>query len=443
MKRILFLLTIISLSLMMGCKKSSYVPAFDKSPQERVADQINLVSTTLTGATNGWIATLPTLVGGGYSFYMNFDNQQNVTMYGDMTDASSSVAIKSYYRVKQDIGIDLVFDSYTYISMLDDPNQAVLGGANKIGFSSDIDFIFNRSSADTIVFTGKKYRQPLKLVKATAAQKALYEAGSFKTAIAKMKTFFSTTQNPYVEIISGANTVKTAISINSTNVLATGKRALFYSGVADSFVPGANGGKFAFTIDGIEFLNGGITYLGVTFVKLAWKDATTLAAYDATGKEYIIKSSTTPAGYTSVTLADAVTDRNWGSDFITRRAQANAATLATSNTIKIGKFKFTFTPSAQRMDLNVSISIGANSNYTDGIFAYSYLKKDDGSYKFNVGAVSGNGSFIQNEMAPVTAQRLNIDTFKLTYYTDPVSGVVLGQFKSVEHPDFYFAGTLL
>jgi hypothetical protein len=293
MKKLLFLIAI--LSVLISCKKSSYVAKFDKTPQERAGEQISLVSTALVSAPNGWIATLPTQAGGGYSFYLAFDNQQNVTMYGDLTDPSATVAGKSYYRVKQDVGTELVFDSYNYISMLDDPNAAVLGGTAKIGYSSDIEFTYDRSTADSIVFLGKKYRQPFKLVKATAAQKTAYlDNATFKASIDKFKAFFAAIKNPYIEIVDGANTLKAGMSVNSTNNLALGKRVSFTGVLADGVTTAAGSSKFAFKLDGAELLGDGLKYLNVTFVRMAWKDATTLAFYDSTGKEYIIKTSPVP-----------------------------------------------------------------------------------------------------------------------------------------------------
>ncbi|RZL46625.1 MAG: DUF4302 domain-containing protein, partial [Pedobacter sp.] len=277
-----------------GCKKTSYVAKFDKTPQERAADQISLVSTTLTSAPNGWVATLPTLSGGGFGFYMNFDNQQNVTMYADLTDGSASVAGKSYYRVKQDIGTDLVFDSYNFISMLDDPNSAVYGGENKIGYKSDIDFIYQKISGDTIIFLGKKYRQPFKLVKATAAQKATYEAGGYKTAIDKYKSYFTTNRYPYIEITSGNSTIKVEISHNLSNVMGVAKRVDFTGVLADGKTIKSSATKFAYNLNGTDLLNAGLVFEGITFVKFVWKDANTLAVYDSTGKEYIVKNNPTP-----------------------------------------------------------------------------------------------------------------------------------------------------
>ncbi|MEE1946037.1 DUF4302 domain-containing protein [Pedobacter sp. KR3-3] len=292
MKKTIFYIAI--LSVMMGCKKTSYVPVFDKTPQERAADQIKLVSTTLTSAPNGWIATLPTFGGGGYGFYVTFDNQQNVTMYGDMTNDAASTVAKSYYRVKQDIGTDLVFDTYNYISMLDDPNNAVLGGTAKVGFSSDIEFIFDRINGDSIIFVGKKYRQPFKLVKATAAQQATYASGGYLTAIDKFKNFFTTIKNPYIEIVSGGATLKAGISVNTTNNLAAGKRVSLSGLLADGVTAGSGVSKFAFKLDGADLLGPGLVYQGVTLIRMAWKDATTMAFYDTNGKEYIVKSNPVP-----------------------------------------------------------------------------------------------------------------------------------------------------
>ena len=288
MKRLLIFIAL--LSILISCKKTSYVAKFDKTPQERAADQISLVSTTLTSATNGWIATLPTRAGGGYAFYLTFDNEQNVTMYGDLNEASATTFAKSYYRVKQDIGTDLVFDSYSYLAMLNDPNSAVLGGQDKIGYQSDVDFTYDRITGDSIIFIGKKYRQPFKLVKATAAQKDSYLAGNLKTSMNKLTSFFATNKNAYIEIAAGT---KTGVSPDFTNGLANGKRIELSTLLPDNSVSSSKG-KIATSIDGVTILNGGLIYQGIVFVKMAWKDATTLALYDNKGKEYIINNNPVP-----------------------------------------------------------------------------------------------------------------------------------------------------
>ncbi|WP_316804675.1 DUF4302 domain-containing protein [Pedobacter nototheniae] len=453
MKKILFYISVLII-VISGCKKSSYVPAFDKTPQERAGEQIALVSTTLTSAPNGWIATLPTQAGGGYSFYMTFDNNQNVVMYSDMTNTSAATGAKSYYRIKQDLGTDLVFDSYNYISMLDDPNSDVLGGASKVGYSSDIDFIYDRSSADSIIFIGKKYRQPFKLVKATAAQKAIYEAGGFKTAIDRVQNFITTNKFPYLEIPSGSSVLKAGIAFNTTNNLTSGKRITLTGVLADGVTATSGVGKFSFSLDGGDILNAGLTYGGISFVKFSWKDATTLAFYDSTGKEYIVKNSPSPvtplfillgSAYTVVSLPNAATYQGWGADYVARRAASDAAFFAAYK-IHVENMVYTFNESFKKLTLTVNIpqtntTTGAITQYV-GTLNYTYTKTSNGVYKFTYVDYGTNGDLVNTYCAPLLAQRLNVDTFTVDYMINSTTGALMAIFTSVQNPAFSFTGNL-
>lgn len=292
MKKIVYIF--ITFLIVSGCKKSSFVADFDQSPEERMSASIALVNTTLTSATNGWNATLSTSAGGGFGFYMSFDDQQNVSMYADLTDDASIKSINSTYRVKTGLGADLIFDTYNYISMLADPTSTVFGGTQPTGFKSDVEFTYVRSSADSIVFIGKQYRQLLKMVKATADQKAVYTAGGYKTAINKVKNYFTAVKYPYIEVTSGASLLKVGFSLNGTSTLGSGKRATLTGLLEDGVTPASGTGKFAFTLNGADFVGSPFVYQGITFVRLAWKDVSTLALYDVAGKEYVLKSSPTP-----------------------------------------------------------------------------------------------------------------------------------------------------
>lgn len=452
MKKIIFFIAI--LSTLMACKKTSYVAKFDKTPQERAADQISLVSTTLTGATNGWIATLPTRAGGGYAFYLAFDNEQNVNMFGDLNDASATTFAKSYYRVKQDIGTDLVFDSYSYLAMLNDPNSAVLGGQDKIGYQSDVDFTFDKIVGDSILFIGKKYRQAFKLVKATAAQKAIYEANGYKTAIDKFKKFFTDNKYPYIDIVSGTTTIKAGITVNATNNLSAGKRISFTGVLADGIAIGTGSSKFAFKLDGTDLLGTGLVYNGITFVKFLWKDANTLAVYDSAGKEYIVKNNPTPlvslhlllgSGYNSVAVPNATTFPGWGTDFIARRATSATNITRWSITTPRGALRlqgmvFTFNNVTKRMVLVFDTPDGTSAFSLT--FNYTYTKSNAGVYKFTAGTNGGNENAIGPDLAQLLTDRINVDTFTVDYFTHPTTGVLMAQFKSIEHPDFTFTGTI-
>lgn len=275
-----------------GCTKNTFVANFDQKPEERMATSIAEVNTVLTSASNGWVANLSTLAGGGYGFYMNFGVNQDVAMYGDLNDNTSAKLGTSTFRVKTGLGVDLVFDTYNYISMLADPNPSTFGGVTGSGYKSDVEFIYERSNADTIIFTGKVYRQPLVLVKATVAQKAIYTTvDGYKTAINKVKNFFETISNPYIEVVSEGTTQMVALSIDVSNSLTAGKRTIFASVLTDGKTIRSVTQKYAFNSEGINIVNGGVVWGNITFVSFKWKDATTMAVYDSTGKEYIIKSS--------------------------------------------------------------------------------------------------------------------------------------------------------
>ncbi|SOD20458.1 DUF4302 domain-containing protein [Pedobacter xixiisoli] len=290
MKRILILVAL--LAILASCKKSN-VEVFDKKPEERLSISVSEAKTTLLSAQNGWIATLPTSAGGGYGFYMSFDAAENVKMLGDLNAAAISTSATSTYRLKAVLGTELIFDTFNYISLLVDPVPGVFGGAAGSGYKSDIEFLFTKSTADTLVLTGKKYGQVMKMVKATAAQKTAYENGGYKTAIDKFKDFFTATKNPYIEYTAGNTQLKVGLSLDFNNTLATGKRVSFAGPLADGKISTAVG-KFGLTINGADILGAPLVYQGITFTKFVWKDAATLILIDSNGKEYIIKSNPIP-----------------------------------------------------------------------------------------------------------------------------------------------------
>lgn len=451
MKRIIYLF--LFLLILAGCKKSSYESAFDERPEIRTGEAISEVNTKLSSATDGWIGTLSTQDGGGYGFYMTFDaTTQVVNMYGDMTDPTATVLGKSTFRVKANAGAELIFDTYNYISLPADPDPNSFGGVTGSGFRSDVEFIYDHSTADSILFTGKKYRQPLALVKATAAEKAIYEAGGYKTAIDQLKAFFQQTKNPYIDITAGTAVIKAGITMNASNDMNSGKRFALTGLAADGKTIGSGDSKFAFLLNGADLLNKGLTYEGVSFKKIRWKNATTLAFYDVAGKEYAVQSSPSPllplyiligSGYKTVTVPNAATFPGWSSDFIARRAKATTG-LSRWNIgagpLRLSKLTFTFNDVTKRMVLVVDAPDGTNAfNLT---FNYTYTKSESGVFKFNLGALGGNESVIAPDLAALLAERINVDTFVLDYFTHPVTGATLAQFKSVEHPDFIFTGAL-
>lgn len=274
--------------LLASCEKKSYVPVFDELPQARVAKQIDSVKSILTGAEYGWIGILSTGTGGGFGFFMEFDDQENVKMMADLTNTSAVKVKSSRYRIRQDAGVALTFDTYNYISLLNAPNPNMYGGAIRDGFRSDIDFIYDHATADSIIFVGKRYRQQFKLVKATAAQKAAYYEGKYLVNINGFRNFFSTKFNNYIELGSD----KIAVGAVTDSSLATGKRITFTRTEDGSAVAVTQ--KFGYTVDKMVMTDAGAAVLDKRFTHAALKDANTMAIYDAGGTEYLVKQNPVP-----------------------------------------------------------------------------------------------------------------------------------------------------
>src|SRR5689334_4606303 len=96
MKQLLYILC--AALLITGCKKGD-TNVFGESPEERMSARINELNTTLNESAYGWKASLTTSAGGGYGFYMDFDESQSLLMVADLTDESATKTNTSTYRI--------------------------------------------------------------------------------------------------------------------------------------------------------------------------------------------------------------------------------------------------------------------------------------------------------------------------------------------------------
>ena len=113
----------------------------DNNATERVDDVIKSYYETLTSYKHGWIAEVETSKG-VYQFYMDFSADNTVTMYTDnlMYPSYNGIAKKSTYNIRSLQLPTLSFDTYSYLSILNDPNNAVSGGQYNQGLKTDFEF---------------------------------------------------------------------------------------------------------------------------------------------------------------------------------------------------------------------------------------------------------------------------------------------------------------
>src|ERR1044072_3323098 len=136
---------IFAISLFASCRRDDD-NLFDKSPDERLNETLTKYQTALTASTTGWNANLVTGDGGSYRFYFSFDDKNRVQMYSDWDTSTSSNVRESSYRLKALQQPSLIFDTYSYIHILSDPDGSVNGGTYGQGLKSDFEFAIDTAT---------------------------------------------------------------------------------------------------------------------------------------------------------------------------------------------------------------------------------------------------------------------------------------------------------
>ena len=192
MKKYVFIILIIS-AYLASCKKEDK-SVFDKSPDERLTETLAAYQTQLSGAQNGWKGLIQVDSGKGatYSFYFKFDNANRVVMLSDFDSLSSVTSKESSYRLKALQQPSLLFDTYSYLHVLSDPNPAVNGQNVGSGLLSDFEFYFDSVSTDVIKLVGRLHGSKLTLTRATQAEEDAFNSGALASGlyINKILTYF-------------------------------------------------------------------------------------------------------------------------------------------------------------------------------------------------------------------------------------------------------------
>jgi len=429
--------SLLCLALFSGCKKDEDQMVDGKKPEERVAETLTKYQEQLMGSPNGWKAYLYTGGGNGFSFYLSFEKDNRVKMLGDLSPETTTELEESSYRLKASQVPTLLFDTYNYLHLLADPDPNMFGGAQGWGAYSDFQFNFDSQSGDTIRLDGTLLGSKLLLIKATAEEKTAYTSGALLPAILNSVDFLESSDNLYLTFGDGVK-VQTSFNVGS-KVLAI---SWDDKGTFTSSSP------FAFTLAGIVLQNP-VVYKD-KLVKEFTYDVTKKVLYTTVGgTRFDVLASATPIlplhsliglNYSSVIVPNATSYPGWSADFIARRAAAAATMLAGPYRLRFDQIAIQFNTSIQTMTATVDIYQGVNRFVAP--FPYTYTKTVDGIFKFTAGSPAGNAALIIADMAPITTQRLNSDRFVLEYFVNPANGQLLGQFKSLEHPDFTFSGTL-
>jgi hypothetical protein len=284
-KSLIFSLIIVA--AISSCKKDDK-SVFDKSPDERLKEKLDAYQAQLSGAQYGWKAIIKVDSGKGptYGFYFKFNNENRVVMLSDFDSLSAVTQKESSYRLKALQQPSLIFDTYSYLHVLSDPDETISGGVRGAGLLSDFEFYFDSTTTDTIKLVGRLNGSKAVLIRATQQEATSYDnkeliSGFLFKNIGKYLNYFK-------RVIIGGVTYE--INVNLTNRTITFSW-LDGSGALQTFTT-----NFYYSVTGIQFFtalnNGNQTITG--FTNLNWNAASTTLSFSVNGAPTTVTGSGQP-----------------------------------------------------------------------------------------------------------------------------------------------------
>lgn len=243
------------LSALASCKKEDGT-AFDQSPDERINATLSQYQSLLSGSPYGWVGVVQPAGGGAYSFYFKFNNANRVTMYADFDAESAITPRESSYRLKALQQPSLLFDTYSYLHLLSDPNESTItvqsnvnglrGGQLGQGLQSDFEFALDSTRADTVWMTGRQHGTRAYLIKATQGEAAAYASGQLGRGLTQMQNLNKILYY-FKRLTLGGKTYDVSINDNTKSIAFTWVDG---SGNVQTFST-----TYYYTVNGIQLVN--------------------------------------------------------------------------------------------------------------------------------------------------------------------------------------------
>ncbi|THU39918.1 DUF4302 domain-containing protein [Niastella caeni] len=180
---------LLAITFIASCRKDDD-NVFDKSPDERLNETLKNYQAAITGSPYGWNANMITGDGGSYRFYFSFNDSNRVQMYSDFDSTTATVIKESSYRLKALQQPSLIFDTYSYLHILSDPDAGVNGGTYGQGLKGDFEFRIDTVTADSISLTGRFNGSKLSLRKAAQADRSIWANKQVTNGVVNFKNYW-------------------------------------------------------------------------------------------------------------------------------------------------------------------------------------------------------------------------------------------------------------
>ena len=172
-----------------SCEKEVIVD-MDNSAGMKVQQTIDHYTKELTEASYGWIVDVKTNEG-YYQFLMHFTDDNFVKMYTDNLNYPdlNGKPKESTYNFRSLQRITLSFDTYSYLAIINDPDNSISGGTNNQGLVTDFDFEIDNYTNGIFTMTGRINRVPAKMRRATVAEKVAVENGGLMNSLRNLLSY--------------------------------------------------------------------------------------------------------------------------------------------------------------------------------------------------------------------------------------------------------------
>ena len=165
-----------------ACNESTVT--MDDSVDVRVDSAMKGYQAQLAGAQYGWLVDVETNKG-FYRFWMDFADNDMVTMFTDNLDYPeyNGIPRTSTYKFHAYQRPVLTFDTYNYLHIISDPNDAISGGSGNLGLKTDFEFEIEEVTDDLFTMTGRINRIKATMQRATEAEMEAAKQGKLQEVL--------------------------------------------------------------------------------------------------------------------------------------------------------------------------------------------------------------------------------------------------------------------
>ncbi|SHL89047.1 protein of unknown function [Chitinophaga jiangningensis] len=417
-----------------GCNKTD--DPFMDDPDTRLMARLAENEQLLTSAEFGWKATIYPKGGKGFSYYFKFGKDNSVEMLSDFDAVTATELKSSTYRLKALQWPTLIFDTYNYIHLPNDPAPGVSGGTAGAGLQSDFQFAMDKMVGDTFFLKGVDRQNVMTMVRLTSAEQKEILAGKMAGSMVNMFSYALAVRYPTVTFKDGklmdlalnpaTRRIRIGYMLDETNVFSKTR-------------------GYAYTYRGI-ILDSAVVYNGFVVKELIWDEAKLTYAIKSGETTLYAAGGVIPAvplapvfgvgkDYTSIDYTPATLKGTLGTDFdaaFTSSANLFKGANGTLNTVKIiinGDNTYTL-----RVNYVTTAAFAANLIFT-------VTKNPDGSFKLVFNSQDGNATTRATLIQPLKTY-FESSSWKIRWVinTIPGSSLTLGGLAKANDDTQYFYG---